>query len=87
MITSIELYELQSWDGGDGRSNRSTGFFVKTKELADEYQRKNIGSSYRIIKGVVVESFDEMADAQVELEKTKALAKLSPREKDLLGLK
>lgn len=87
MITQIELYQLENWDGGGGTGNRASGFFVKTEEMAKEWQGNNMGTSYRLVKGIVVDSFDEMKDAVIELEKTKALAKLSPREKELLGLK
>ncbi len=82
----VTLYILEDYDGGSGFSNAPNGFIVKEEKLADEFKQKNPGSSYKIAKGVIIKSLDDMADAQIEKKKMAALDKLTEEEKNLLGL-
>lgn len=82
----VEVYELLDYDGADGRCNSSSGFVTFNKNVADAWCQFQNGNSTKSVKGVLIKSLDEIKDARVEVEKLKALSKLSDREKKLLGL-
>lgn len=82
----VEFYELESWDGADGRSNRSTGFIVNNEKLAKQWVAQNNGASYKSMKGVLVSRLEDIPGAQELLARQKALAKLTDEDKKALGL-
>ena len=82
----IELYILKDWDGADGRANRTNGYIVRTKQLAEEWVANHTGSSYQSVSGIVVGNLTDIPQAKEMLARQKALAKLTPDEKKLLGL-
>jgi len=85
-MTPVSLYELRRWDGADGRSNRVTGFVTSDEAVAVEWCELDSGNDYNYIRGILIHSIDDMKSAAVELEKQKAIAKLTLRERQLLNL-
>jgi len=83
---AVEFYELHNWDGGEGTINSPSGFIVQSKKLAEEWTKINMGSSYRTVKGILVQRLEDIPDAQDCLDRQKALDKLTDKEKQLLGL-
>jgi S-adenosylmethionine synthetase len=84
--TTIELYLLEDWDGGDGRGNRRNGIVTTSSSLAKQWKNKNAGASYDVINGTIINSLDDIEIALENEERRKALAKLTDRERRLLGL-
>ena len=84
-MTPVSLYELQL-NGADGRSNRATGFVTIDEAVAAEWCNLDSGNDYNYIRGILIHSIDDMKSAAVELEKQKAIAKLTLRERQLLNL-
>ena len=82
----VEFYALESWDGADGRTNRPTGFIVRSEEMAKQWVAQNNGASYKSMKGVLVGRLEDIPDAQKILARQKALAKLTDEDKKALGL-
>ena len=86
VYTQIELYVLEDWDGADGRYNNPNGFITDSKSFADEWQKSKVGASYTTVKGILVRNQQELENGADEIEKQKAMEKLTDREKELLGL-
>lgn len=86
MKNSVTIYELYSWDGADGRNNSPMGILTTDKEVAEAWTRGKSRGSCKTVSGVLIRSLDEIPEAQTERERARALAKLSPRERSLLGL-
>lgn len=83
---SITLYELQNWDGADGRHNQPSGFLTRSRKIANQWNRQGIGRSYRTIQGVIIDNFEQIEAADIERRKQEALNKLTTEEIELLGL-
>lgn len=86
MRRKIVLYELLNWDGGDGRSNSHSGVVTGSAAVAEAWKRQTNGNSVREAGGILIQSLDEMAEVKIDLERARALAKLTPRDRQLLGL-
>lgn len=79
----IECYELQTWNGGSGYDFAA---FVKDEASAQEWKQKH--KMDRIVKRLIV-VYDDVADLEANNKKElrkRALAKLTPEERDALGL-
>lgn len=87
MRRQIRLYELCSWDGADGRANSSTGIITADTNVAEAWKRRTNGNSTREMNGILITSLDEIASVQSDVERARALCKLTARERELLGLK
>ena len=83
----VEFYILRDWDGGGGTSNRPNGFIVNSKELADKWKDGITGADYISYSGILDQQLADIPKAKEMLARQKALAKLTPAEQKLLGLK
>lgn len=82
----VKLYVLKNYDGAEGFGNQPSGFIVEDKALAEKWTKDNVGASYNVVEGVIVDDFSQMEEAKRERDKQKALSKLTPYEKELLGI-
>jgi hypothetical protein len=85
-LKSIKIYSLMRWDGGDGRSNTPSGYLTYNGAVATRWANLNVGQDFLLISGVLINSIADIKEAKDELDRHKALERLSPREKYLLGL-
>lgn len=84
-MQALELWEIHEWDGGD-RTN-ATGKFFTNKEAADAYKVKRPHDYiyHRVL--ILVDNMEDLAaHTHTEMRK-RALAKLSPEDKLILGIK
>lgn len=85
-MNEITLWDLRDWDGADGRFNRSIGALTADWAVAEEWKASGTGREAREISGVLVSSLAELGPLEDFRARQAALAKLSPRERALLGL-
>ena len=78
----IKLWELLDYDGADGTGDISTGMITNNESFADSW-RMGKGST-RLISGVLVNSFEEVASARELISIQKLLSRLSKKEIALL---
>lgn len=83
-MKTITVYEVHISDGGGG-SRR--GFYLKTKEAAEEWLARNNWDSFYEKKIVIFDDLEDYEQNSYEGLKKKAMAKLTTEEKELLGLK
>lgn len=86
MQRKMVLYELLDWDGADGRSNRPSGAVTASPEVAKAWRRQASGNSVRELRGTLIQSLDDMAQVRLAADRARALAKLTPRDREVLGV-
>lgn len=85
-MNEITLWDLRDWDGADGRFNRSIGALTADPAVAEEWKASGTGREAREITGVLVSSLAELGPLEEFRARQAALARLSARERALLGL-
>lgn len=86
MQHKMVLFELLDWDGGDGRSNRPSGAVTASAEVANAWRKKTNGNSVRELRGILIQSLDDMTQVRLAADRARALAKLTPRDREVLGV-
>lgn len=81
-MKALTLYRLESWDGAD--RHNPTGIYCSNKSDADKW--KATYDSYTEMTILIADSFNEIQELEQQKVKTRALAKLTPEERKILGL-
>jgi len=80
----ITVYAVSIWDGSDGRTNKS--IYFEHEADAKKWVENNKFDSYHVHSTNVFTSLQDYADFKSGEIRRKALLKLTPEEKAVLGL-
>lgn len=80
----IECWDVQVWDGGDRHNHK---FFLRSEKEAKKWKEKN-QYDYIAKKTITIfDSFEEALENDLVEVRKRTLAKLSPLEKQALGIR
>jgi len=80
----IDLYEIAVWDGGERHIPK---FYFILKKDAEDYKKDHPHDTFYNKKLKVYATYQDFKDENDQVIRERALAKLTPAEKFVLGLK
>lgn len=84
-IQILKLWQVHLWDGGS--MHRASLYHFTNKAAADEFLSANRYEYIQAVELTVMDSYEDYKVATTASAREAALAKLSPAERQLLGLK